>query len=294
MLWKQITLVGVGLLGGSIGLAVRERRLARRVVGLVRREASVAECRQLRVVDEATLDMPAALKGADLVILGTPLLQMRRLVDQMAPLLKPGAIVTDVGSVKGSLVRDLEKRLARQGVHFVGSHPMAGGEKMGPGAARPDLFVNAVCAVTPGKKTSPAAVKKIEKFWTSLGGRVLRLAPKLHDQLVARSSHLPHVVASALAASVLDPKQPGALAQLCATGFRDTTRVASGSPEMWRDIAIENRDHILSALGSLQADLQQFARLLEKGEEEQILRYFQIAKARRDAWLAANASPSLE
>jgi prephenate dehydrogenase len=297
VLWKQVTLVGVGLLGGSIGLALKQRRLARRVVGLVRREASLAECQRLGIADEITLDTAAAVRGADLVILGTPVLQMRALAKQIAPHLRRGAIVTDVGSVKGRLVADLEPLLAKAGAHFVGSHPMAGGEQMGPSAARADLFKGAVCVVTPTPHSPAAAVRKILAFWQELGGRTLKLAPDFHDQLTAHSSHLPHVAASTLARLVLDPAAPGEQAGLCATGFRDTTRVASGSPEMWRDIVLENRGELLPAVAALRKELQKFERLARKGDPGALLDFFAVAKQRRDAWLAALAagtSPSLE
>jgi prephenate dehydrogenase len=287
-------LVGVGLLGGSIGLAARERRLAKRVVGYVRREVSVGECQTYRVADEVTMDLAAALRGADLVILGTPLLQMRALAERMAPMLRKGTVVTDVGSVKAGLVKDLEKIFARRGARFVGSHPMAGGEKTGPSAAHADLFKKAVCVITPTPRSDPKAVRRLEVFWQALGGTTLTLPPETHDLLVARSSHLPHLVATALAAGVLDPAHPREQRLLCATGFRDTTRVASGSPEMWRDIVVENRGNLLLAMEEMAKHLKGFARLLRKNDPEALLKYFQTAKTRRDAWLAGWASPSSE
>src|SRR4029077_11218640 len=140
-------------------------------------------------------------------------------------------------SVKGGVVRELESLVAKAGGHFVGSHPMAGAEKTGVAAARADLFQDAVCVVTPTRKSNQAALRKVERFWKAVRGRLVRLSPEVHDALVSRSSHLPHVVAATLASVVLDPRQPKQLAELCANGFRDTTRVASGSAEMWRDIA---------------------------------------------------------
>ena len=178
------------------------------MVGFVRRAASVAECEGLGAVDLATLDLQRAVEGAELIVLCTPIAQMRPLVEQMLPALKPGAIVTDVGSVKGSVVRDLEALVAKAGAHFVGSHPMAGAEKMGVAAARADLFVGAVCVVTPTRKSNPAAVRKVEQLWKSVGARLLRLTPEAHDDLVSRSSHLPHVVAAQLANLILSPEHP--------------------------------------------------------------------------------------
>ncbi len=294
MRWNKITLVGVGLLGGSLGLAVKRRGLARQVAGYVRREASVQECAQAGAVDFATTDLLAAAWEADLVVLCTPLAQMRMLVEQMLPALKRGAIVTDVGSVKASVVKNLESLVASAGAHFVGSHPMAGAEQMGVASARADLFESATCIVTPTKRTHPAALRQVEQLWQSVGGRGMSLTPENHDVLVSRSSHLPHVVAVALAASVLDPKHPKHQAVLCGNGFRDTTRIASGSPEMWRDIALANRRNLVRALGGFVAELQQFKRALGKSDANAIAKFLETAKARRDAWRAGCNSPTAE
>jgi prephenate dehydrogenase len=292
--WEKISIIGVGLLGGSIGLAVKQRRLAGEVAGYVRRETSIAECEKFGAVDYATTDLVAAVSGADLVILCTPLAQMRSLVQQMLPALKRGAIVTDVGSVKASVVRELESLVQQSGARFIGSHPMAGAEKTGVPAARKDLFECAMCVVTPTKKSNPAALRKVEQFWKVLGGRLLRLTPELHDALVSRSSHLPHVTAAAMAGFVLDPSHPKPQPALCANGFRDTTRIASGSPEMWRDIALANRKNLAREVGAFVGELQKFQRALKKSDAKAIAKFFETAKQRRDDWSACCASPSPE
>jgi prephenate dehydrogenase len=292
--WKKVTLVGVGLLGGSLGLALKRRRLAGEVCGFVRRKASVGECRRVGAVDWATLELWKAVSGADLVVLCTPLAQMRELVEQMVPSLKRGAIVTDVGSVKGSVVRELEGMVAGAGGHFVGSHPMAGAEKMGVAAAREDLFERAVCVVTPTRRSNKAAVKKVEQLWKAVGARVLRLSPQAHDDLVSRSSHLPHLIAATLANAVLDPGRPPQQKALCANGFRDTTRIASGSPEMWRDIVIANRRNLSGALGSLVKELRKLQGVIRRGDDVAISDFLAQAKARRDRWVAENGSASPE
>ena len=220
--------MGVGLLGGSLGLAVKRRRLAREVSGYVRRAASVAECKTAGAVDSCTQDLQKAVSDADLIILCTPLAQMLPLLKEMRPAIKRGAIITDVGSVKATVVKQLEPLVAKAGAHFIGSHPMAGAEKTGVAAARAELFENAMCVVTPTRKSNRAALKKIEELWKATGARVMRLTPELHDELVSRSSHLPHVVAATLANLILDPKHPKSQPLLCANGFRDTTPVASG------------------------------------------------------------------
>jgi prephenate dehydrogenase len=294
VLFRKITIIGVGLLGGSIGLAVRRRKLARRTAGFVRRAASLKDCKKAGVADFVTTDLLAAVWDADLVILCAPLGQMCPLAGRMLPALKPGAIVTDVGSVKAGVVRALETLIARSGAHFVGSHPMAGAEKTGVSAACADLFENAVCVVTPTKKTNRAALKSVERFWKAVGSRVLELTPATHDVLVSRSSHLPHVLAATLANLVLNPAQPEFQAALCANGFRDTTRIASGSPEMWRDIALANPQNIAKSVNTFVAELRKFQRALAKADAQAIARFFETAKRRRDEWCAGCASPSPE
>ncbi|MGH7993123.1 MAG: prephenate dehydrogenase [Limisphaerales bacterium] len=294
--FRKITIIGVGLLGGSIGLAAKRRKLVAPggVAGFVRRAASLKDCERAGAVDFATTDLLAAVWHADLVILCTPLAQMLPRVKEMLPALKRGAIITDVGSVKAGVVRELESLVAKAGAHFVGSHPMAGAEKTGVSAASAGLFTNAVCIVTPTVKSNPAAVRKVEQFWEALGTRTLRLAPAEHDLLVSRSSHLPHVLAATLAGYVLKPAYPKHQATLCANGFRDTTRIASGSPEMWRDIALANRKNLGRAMEDFISDLKKFRRALAGADAKAIANFFETAKSRRDRWCARCASPSPE
>jgi len=292
--FRKITIIGVGLLGGSIGLAIKRRKLARQTAGFVRRVASLKDCEKAGAVDFATTDLLAAVWEADLVILCSPLAQMRPLAERMLPALKPGAIVTDVGSVKSGVIHQLEPLIAKAGAYFVGSHPMAGAEKTGVAAARANLFENAVCVVTPTRETNRPTLKSVERFWKALGSRVLELTPEIHDALVSRSSHLPHVAAATLANLVLHPAQPKLQAALCANGFRDTTRIASGSPEMWRDIALANRKNLAKSLNAFVAELQKFQRVVRKGDAQAIAAFFETAKQRRDDWCAGCASPSPE
>ena len=292
MHWQQITLVGVGLLGGSLGMISKQRRLASRVVGYVRRPASVKECEAAGACDKAELDILAAVQGADLIIFCTPLAQMRELAQHMAPGVKRDAVVTDVGSVKGSVVAELDPIFTAAGAHFVGSHPMAGAEKTGVGAAHPDLFQKAVCAITPTPNSNASAVQRVEEFWRSVGAVPIRMSPESHDDLVSRSSHLPHVVAAELANYVLSPVHPKEQAMLCANGFRDTTRIASGSPEMWRDICLSNRVNLARVLGVFIEDLQEFRIALDNGDAKTVEEFFTKAKERRDKWCGGAGNSS--
>jgi len=219
---------------------------------------------------------------------------MRSLVLQLLPALKRGALVTDVGSVKADVVRELEPLIAKSGAHFVGSHPMAGAEKTGVLAARKNLFENAVCVLTPTRKSHAAAVRKLEQFWQSIGARVMKLDAAQHDLFVSRSSHLPHVVAATLAGLVLDPQQSKFQAALCATGFRDTTRIASGSPEMWRDIALSNRKNLSRAVDAFIGELKKFQSALKRDEAKAVETFFATAKSRRDHWCAKAITTSSE
>jgi prephenate dehydrogenase len=292
--FQKITIIGVGLLGGSLGLAVRRHHLASEIAGFVRSKKAAADCEKFGAVDYATTDLLAAVSNADLIILSTPLAQMPPLVRQMLPALKRGALVTDVGSVKAGVVRELESLVNQSGAHFVGAHPMAGAEKNGAAAARGNLFEKAVCVLTPTKKSPPAAIRQLEQFWRSLGARVLKLDAAQHDRLVSRSSHLPHVLAAVLANLVLNPASPKVQAQLCATGFRDTTRIASGSPEMWRDIVLANRKNLLQSVDMFMAELKKFQRALKSGDAGAVEKNFATAKQRRDNWCAQAALTSLE
>jgi prephenate dehydrogenase len=197
-----------------------------------------------------------------------------------------GAIVTDVGSVKASVVKDLQPLFPE----FVGSHPMAGSEKTGPSAATADLFRGAVCVITPTAKSNLKSVDRIEELWRSIGAITRRLSPEAHDELVSRSSHLPHLLAAQLVNYVLGDDRPKDQALLCANGFRDTTRIASGSPEMWRDIAVSNRQNLARELAQFIDDLQEVRAALEKGDARRIEELFAEAKKRRDAWHSQRGS----
>lgn len=282
--WSKVTIIGIGLLGGSIGLAVRKRRLARVVYGFVRRKAAAREGLRRGALSEAGLDLHDAVADADLVIFCTPISQMEALATQALPSLKRGAIVTDVGSVKNPVVRKLAAKIRRAGAQFVGSHPMAGSERGGVKAAQAELFTDAVCVVTPDRNASKAAVRKVESFWRSLGSRVMSMDASVHDKLVSRTSHLPHLLASALTVQVLDRRQDKRYAQLCATGFRDTTRVAGGSPEMWRDITLANRRNIVRDLAQFEKRLAALRHVIANGSEKQLEHFLAEARELRGTW----------
>jgi prephenate dehydrogenase len=286
MRWNKISLIGMGLMGGSLALAVKQNQLALKVHGYARRDSSIAEGAKLAIADVITKDLKEAVSDADFIVLCTPLSQMRALAEQMRLYLKPGAIVTDVGSAKGVVVQELEPIIHAARAHFVGSHPMAGSEQTGLAAARADLFRNAICLITPGVNASADAIFAVQNFWKAVGGCPLRMTPDMHDDLVSRSSHLPHVVAAELANYVLSPAHPKEQALVCANGFKDTTRIAAGSAEMWRDIAMANRKNLGRVLGVFIEDLQEFQLALEREDVKAVEEFFANAKQRRDQWRA--------
>ena len=268
-------------MGGSVGLAARERGVTGRVTGLVRRAESLEETVAVGAVDDATLDLPEAVADAGLVILCTPVGGISELAKQIQPHLATDAIITDVGSVKRPVVAAVEPVLPR----FIGSHPLCGSEKTGVAHARADLLGGAVCAVTPTDSSPADAVESVTEFWSALGSRVVNLSAADHDAICARTSHLPHVLASALVNAVLAKPRTGEN-DFLGTGFRDTTRLASGSPEMWRDIALDNAEAIAAALNELQAEVAGLKEALDARDSTALEKFFAEGKTHRDNWIA--------
>jgi len=277
---NKITVVGVGLLGGSVGLGVKAVDEDARVVGVGRRQSSLDRALSAGAIDEATLDVAAGVAGADMVVLATPLGVYEDHLLAMKPALSPAAVVTDVGSTKSLVVRIAEGVLGRGGP-FVGSHPMAGCERKGVEFARADLFEGATCILTPTRHTPPAVAAKVERFWRRLGGVTVRMTAAAHDRAVARVSHLPHVLAAIIVAA-----QARRHLDLAGNGFLDTTRIASGDPGMWREILLTNRRAVLDAIDAADEHLMRLRDLLEAGEGRALERYLARAKARRDDLVA--------
>ena len=249
---KEIAIIGVGLIGGSLGLAVKKRGLAERVIGIGRREESLKKALHAGAVDRITLNLKGGVEKADFVIIATPVKTIPRIVREISAILPKGAIITDVGSTKAWLVSEIGKALP-EGISFIGGHPLAGSEKNGVEAAREDLFVNSVCVLTSDEKTSPEALETVSSFWESIGAEIIVMSPDRHDFFVAATSHLPHLTAAAMVSLIetLEEEKKGFL-PLIATGFKDTTRIALSSPEMWRDICLTNGENIISMIEKLQ------------------------------------------
>ena len=262
-------------------MAVRALRLARRVVGVGHRQSSLDAAIESGSIDEATLDLPHAVAHADLVVLATRVGMIPEHAAAAIPRMKPGSILTDVGSVKGSICRAIDETLAGadgRGVRFVGGHPLAGSDQRGIQAARRGLFRNACCILTPTERTDREALARLRALWEGVGCRVRELPPETHDRLVAETSHLPHAVAACLVNNISDEAL-----KLAATGFMDTTRVAGGDPDLWADICMANREALSEALRSLGLRMAHFVRELAAGDADAVRSLLAEARDRRGA-----------
>ena len=281
---KNLAILGVGLLGGSIGLAVRSKLTDCKVVGYGHRAETLQRAIEVGAIEEGFTSAAQAVASADLVVLCTPVGLLGRMIDEIAPALKPTAIVTDVGSTKRSVVQ-AGQALKR----FVGSHPMAGSEKRGVEFARTDLFEGALCIITPTDMTDRGAVDSVEQFWQTVGMRVTRLSPEDHDRDLAFVSHLPHALAAALVAIQKDE----ALA-LSGKGFLDTTRIAGGDGALWRDILQDNRDSMKVALARLRTELDTLEAMLEPENAERLTVWLNAAAKRREDLVAQRLQQGTE
>jgi prephenate dehydrogenase len=277
---KRLSIIGVGLLGGSIGLAAKSAAMGCRVVGYGHRPSTLEKALASGAIDEAANTPAEAVSGADLVILCTPVGLFRQNLTDIAPGLARGAIVTDVGSTKRAVVQAAAEVLPKH-AKFVGSHPMAGSEKRGVEFARADLFCGARCILTPDPSTDAGALEAVDRFWQALGMSTTRLSPDEHDRLVCEISHLPH----ALAASLVTMQQDVAL-PLAGKGFLDATRIASGDGGLWRDIFLDNRDNLAVAMKNFRGTLDEFLNLLDPARADDLAKWLDAAAARRAALLA--------
>lgn len=275
-MWNTITITGVGLIGASIGRAIRQRGLARRVVGIGRSPESLRTALIKGAIDDVLPDEDA-YGEADLIILCVPVDHIATLARTAALYAPDGCLITDAGSTKGDIVRQLSILPLREGVNFIGSHPIAGSEKKGPEYLNGDMFEGRVTVVTPTLDTPDAPLLQLEAFWRSLGSQVVRMGPEEHDEALALTSHLPHLAASALARLLPIDYQP-----LTGTGFRDTTRVAAGDPEIWTAIFQANRAAVDAALGRLIESLGEFRQGLRAGNATQLNSLLAQAKKVRD------------
>jgi cyclohexadieny/prephenate dehydrogenase len=281
-LFERVALIGLGLIGSSIARAARHLNLARTIVAIDRDEATVARVRELKIADEATSDAAAGVKGADLVILCVPVGACGSVAEAIGAQLAPGCIVSDVGSVKGSVVAQVQPHLP-EGVHFVPAHPVAGTEHSGPDAGFSTLFFNRWCILTPPEGADEQAVERVRAFWSAMGSNVEVMTAQHHDLVLAITSHVPHLIAYNIVgtAADLETVTQSEVIKFSAGGFRDFTRIAASDPTMWRDVFLHNREAVLEMLGRLNEDIALLARAIRWGEGDKLFDLFTRTRAIR-------------
>lgn len=280
----KLAIFGVGLIGGSFALALREAGAVGEIVGVGRSAENLRAALDLRVIDRIAADAADALSGTDLVVLAIPVGQMAAVMRQIAPYLSPETAITDAGSTKQDVVALARSELAAHLAAFVPGHPIAGAENSGVTAARTDLFRNRNTVLTPLPENAPAAVQKIAAAWRLCGAQVAQMSAAEHDTIFAAVSHLPHLLAFALVDDIAAKPNAAELFRYAASGFRDFTRIAASSPEMWRDICLANRTALLSELGAYQEQLARLRAMLESSDGAALEQVFQQARQARRQW----------
>ena len=279
-LFEQMTIVGVGLIGGSMARKARDEGIVKKFVGFGRTKKNLENAVSLGVIDRYESDIFKAVQGSDLVVIATPVEKSINILSDLLPKLDSETIITDVGSVKGKIV-DIFRRSENINAEFIGGHPIAGTESSGVEASFSSLFEDHVTILTPIERNSKCAIKKLENFWVSLGARVEFLDPEKHDRILSDISHLPHVVAYALVNAILN----GDSISYAAGGFKDFTRIASSSPEMWSEICIQNRKAILDSINEFRIHLDSIYESIENADEESLQKIFLNSKNGRDSWV---------
>jgi len=287
MSFKKIAVFGVGLIGGSFALALKRQSAVAEVVGIGRRRETLEQAVRLGLIDRIARDVADAVSGADLILLAAPVAQTGALLDAIAPHLHPGTVVTDAGSTKSDVVSAARAALGEKIEQFVPGHPIAGREQNGPEAALSDLYVGKKVILTPLPENLPELVERVASAWTQCGALIHRLTSHEHDAVFAAVSHLPHLLAYALVDDIAARPNAQRLFDYAASGFRDFTRIAGSSPEMWRDIALANRPSLLAELDAYLTQVTQMRDLLDKSDGAALEALFGRAQQARHAWIAA-------
>jgi cyclohexadieny/prephenate dehydrogenase len=279
---QRLALIGTGLIGGSIARAARASGAAKTVVATARSAETRKRVKELGFADEVADTSAEAVKDADLVIVSIPVGACGAVAQDIGPHLKPGAILSDVGSVKASVARDMAPYVPK-GVHFIPGHPVAGTENSGPDSGFAELFVNRWCILTPVEGTDPAATEKLVAFWQALGAHVETMTPEHHDLVLAVTSHLPHLIAYTIVgtADELGDVTESEVLKFSAGGFRDFTRIAASDPTMWRDVFLHNKDAVLEMLGTFNEDLSKLTRAIRRGDGDALFEHFARTRAIR-------------
>ena len=289
---NKLVIFGVGLIGGSFALALRQANAVKHIVGVGRSQQNLSDALHLGIIDEASSDPTKAVRNADFVFLATPVGQMAALLTQIAPHVSPDVVVTDGGSTKQDVVAYARNTLGKNFARFVPGHPIAGTEKSGAAAADASLYQKRKVILTPESATDPAAIQAVSGAWRACLAEVHLMRPAEHDALCASISHLPHLLAFALVDWIANKPNRETLLKFAAGGFRDFTRIASSSPEMWRDICLANRASLLTELADYRHELELLQDCLERADAAQLETLFSRARATRDDWLARTQTPT--
>ncbi|PVV08108.1 MAG: prephenate dehydrogenase [gamma proteobacterium symbiont of Ctena orbiculata] len=282
---EKLAIIGVGLIGGSVALALKEEGVVKEVVGCGRGEANLIKAQSLGIIDHYTHDVSVAVNGADMVLLAVPLGAMRDTLNAMLGHLAEHVVVTDAGSVKGSVVDDVKGVFGAVPGFFVPGHPIAGTERSGAEAAFAELYRNRRVILTPLQETDKQALQRVERLWQQCGAEVVQMSVEHHDEVLAATSHLPHMLAYTLVDSLARMKENDEIFSFAAGGFRDFTRIASSNPVMWRDICMANRSSLNKMLTRFADELHELAGLLQSGDETGLLEMFEHAKQARDRYV---------
>jgi prephenate dehydrogenase len=277
--FERVSVLGVGLIGASFSLAMKSRGLCGHVEGFGRNRENLLRAKERGIIDSVTTDPGAVGKNSDLVLLATPVGSFSYLARAFASSLKEGAVLTDAGSVKGDLVYELEKLIPPK-VRYIGAHPIAGSDRSGFDAADAGLFQNARCVITPTENSDPDALETVTALWRALGSEIVKMDPGHHDRIYASVSHLPHLIAYAIVNTVADTDI--SYLDFCGQGFRDTTRIAASSHELWRDICIMNRHNLLDVISTFQKNLDSFSQYLRASDSDSLEREFKKARTLRE------------
>jgi len=292
--FEKVALIGLGLIGSSLGHAMRRGGLAGEIIGYARSEATREKALEIGFVDRICATAAEAAEGADLVILCVPVGVFGQLAAEIGPSLKPGAILTDVGSVKGAVVRDVKPHVP-EGVHFIPGHPIAGTEESGPQSGFAELFDRRWCILTPLPDTDDAALDRLEAFWRACGSDVERMTPEHHDLVLAITSHVPHLIAYNIVGTAddLGTVTQSEVIKFSAGGFRDFTRIAASDPVMWRDVFLNNREAVLEMLGRFSEDLSALQRAIRWGDGDSLFKLFTRTRAIRRSIIDAGQDAPL-
>ena len=277
--FDKVTIIGVGLIGASFSLAMKKKGLCGTVCGFGRSRENLVRAKEKGIIDSFGSDAASACKDSDLIMLSTPVGTFLELAKAIAPVLKKGAVVTDAGSVKGRLVYNIEK-IMPEGVHYIGGHPIAGSDRSGIETSSEELFRNAKCVITPTENSDGSSLQTVTALWESLGSEVIIMTPENHDKVYAAVSHLPHLIAYNIMNTVAEIDT--SYLNFCGQGFKDTTRIASSSPELWRDICIMNRENLIEMITVFQKNLETLGRYLRASDPDSIEKEFRKARTLRE------------